>query len=173
MVVPLVPALITACFALFGILVGKWIDSRHKQTELLRAKLEDFFRSLDSVMQSAWFPRYPDTIETISDDERRAQIYRIAWHDQQQRLTSAVMESRMIGEMYFPSLKRRTVDLLLRTKGHIDWMSEIGEDGTPLDMASGNQSFNELNSVVASIKEYVLSEQAFLTKKFPHWFEGH
>jgi len=172
MSIPIFTALISACFTLTGLFIGKWIDGKHKQTDVLRGKLEDFFRSLDSVMQSAWHPRYPDLDDNISD-ERQARIFRVAWHDQQQRLTSAIMECQMLGEIYFPSLKARIDDLLACAKDHVDWMSEIGDDGCPLDMLAGNKSFAELNRIVASLKEHVISQQRYLTRAFSHWFEDY
>jgi hypothetical protein len=172
MISPLAASLFGACLTVGTLLLGKWIDGRHKQTDVLREKLESFFRSLDSLMQSAWHPKYPDLADDASD-ARKSRIFRVAWHDQQQRLTSAVMECQVLGEIYFPSLKAQIDELLRRTKRHIDWMSEIGEDGCPLDMDAGNKSFGELNLMVAALKEHIISEQRYLTRAFPHWFEDY
>ena len=155
-------ALISASVAIILFIGTQIVQERHRRTQFLEVKLEEYFRCLHSIMEHT---RYPILEEgsTFGDLAR-------AFQQEAGDLARSLAEPHMFAHLYFPDTIPRFERLGKCVRSYNHWMHDYADVNLPYEIETGQKLFQEMNSLLNEIKQYLVSERRTLTEAmFNSW----
>lgn len=157
MLTALLAALVSATVTLAIFAFGRWHEYRSKQTDYLKAKLEEFVNSLETINENCSII----DLETLDG----ADLLNAAG-EKSRRLIHGMNKPSMLANLYFPSLLGRVQELGSWVIKYNEWMTFIGKPGLPAKFDDdGEIMFQGVRASLADVVKEVYDRQPYLTKR--------
>jgi len=157
----MITGITTSCLAIFGgiilLVISKWEERRRAETALLRDKLEEYFKSLNSIIVSL---RIPPVNNDMSDQE-----YSRIYHDTVHQVGVLSELSSMYAKMYFSATIPRFEEFKKSISVIEQWMIKSSYPVKIPDTNKHKKLMGDVREKLNCLQSFMISNKSELTKE--------